>query len=208
MVSLFEAFQLKKKLSVGKMSPFFSFLGKFTIRSKDFSIYCKPDSHHGAILKIAQATVPDGKMVVNKIYATLDVATELCERLNALEHLFYQETRPLPRNGQLHFEEIVEQNSTYKLDFSVREYRQNLEMTQSKKILTRGPCDSINIRPDVGEFRHELLHLVEELSNLTLEIETADNSGFSKVIRGNREWPSFIARFARGPDGPVRIQQK
>jgi hypothetical protein len=94
------------------------------------------------------------------------------------------------------------------LDFSVREYRQNLEMTQSKKILTRGPCDSINIRPDVGEFRHELLHLVEELSNLTLEIETADNSGFSKVIRGNREWPSFIARFARGPDGPVRIQQK
>jgi hypothetical protein len=100
---------------------------------------------------------------VNKIYANLDVATELCERLNALEYL-YQETRPLPRNGRLHFEEIVEQDSTYKLDFSVREYRQNLEMTQSKKILTRGPCDSINI-PDVGEFRRELLHLVEKFSN-------------------------------------------
>jgi hypothetical protein len=61
-------------------------------------------------------------------------------------------------------EAIVDQDSTYKLDFSVREYRQNLEMTQSKKILTRGPCDSINI-PDVREFRRELLHLVEELSN-------------------------------------------
>ncbi|EFX68945.1 hypothetical protein DAPPUDRAFT_259343 [Daphnia pulex] len=170
------------------MSPYFTFFRKLTIRSKDFSIYCKPDAHHGAILKITQtnAGAPGGKTVVNKIYATLDVATELCERLNALEQL-YRESHPLPRNGRLHFEEIVEQDSTYKLDFSVKEYRQNLEMTQSKKILTRGPCDSINI-PDVGEFRRELLQLVEELSNnyLTLKIETADNTGFSKVIRGNR----------------------
>jgi hypothetical protein len=188
MLSLFEPFQLQNKLTVRKMSPYFTFFRKFTIRSKDFSIYCKPDAHHGAILKITQTTAgaPGGKMGVNKIYANLDVATELCERLNALEHL-YRESHPLPRNGQLHFEEIVEQDSTYKLDFSVKEYRQNLEMTQSKKILTRGPCDSINI-PDVGEFRRELLQLVEELSNnyLTLKIDTADNTGFSKVIRGNR----------------------
>jgi hypothetical protein len=165
MLSLFEPFQLQNKLTVRKMSPYFTFFRKLTIRSKDFSIYCKPDAHHGAILKITQATAgaPGGKMVVNKIYANLDVATELCERLNALEHL-YRESHPLPRNGRLHFEEIVEQDSTYKLDFSVKEYRQNLEMTQSKKILTRGPCDSINI-PDVGEFRRELLHLVEKFSN-------------------------------------------
>ena len=105
------------------------------IRSKEFKIFSKPD----ALLK--------------EIYVTLDVAIELCERLKALEQLYW-ESRPLPRNGRLHSEEMVEQESTYTLDLSVSEYRQNLQITQSKKILTRGPCDSINI-PDVGEFRRE-----------------------------------------------------
>ena len=70
------------------MSPYFSFCRKFTTRSGEISIYCKQDADHEAILKIAKVIgVPDGKMVVNKIYATLDVSTEICERLNTLEHL-------------------------------------------------------------------------------------------------------------------------
>ena len=160
------------------MSPYFSFCKNMMIRSKEFKIFCKPDAHHGVRLKITET-------VVKKIYVTLDVAIELCERLKALEQLYW-ESRPLPRNGRLHSEEMVEQESTYTLDLSVREYRQNLQITQSKKIWTRGPCDSINI-PDVGEFRRELFHLVEELSTnyLTLSVVT-DDSGISKVLRGNR----------------------
>nr|CAH0105521.1 unnamed protein product [Daphnia galeata] len=169
-----------------RMSPYFNLCTKLTIRSKEYSIYCKRDARHGAIFKIAEMIgLPDGRVIVNKIFVTLDVATELCERLNALEQL-YRESRPLPRNGQLHFEEMIEEESTLKLDLSVREYRQNLQITQSKKIMTRGPCDSLNI-PDVGEFRRALYQLVEDFANntLTLSIET-DDSGISKVIRGDR----------------------
>jgi len=160
------------------MSHYFSLCKKIIIRSKEFKIFFKQDAHHGAILKITETAV-------NKIYVTLDVATELCERLIALENI-YQESRPLPRNGQLHFEEIFEPDSTYKLDLSIKEYRQNLQITQSKKIWTRGPCDSIQIS-DIGEFRRELNQLVEELSinYLKLNVEK-DDSGIVKVIRGNR----------------------
>lgn len=126
-----------------------------------------------------------GGRVVNKIYVTLDVATELCERLDALEQL-YQEFRPLPRNGQLKYEEMVEQDSTYKLDLTVKDYRQHLQITQTKTRLTRGPCDSISI-PDIGDFRRELALLVEELSTLCLQTTVEmDESGISKLIRGNR----------------------
>jgi hypothetical protein len=60
------------------MSPYFNNLcTKLTIRSKEYSIYCKRDARHGAIFKIAEMIgLPDGRVIVNKIFVTLDVATE------------------------------------------------------------------------------------------------------------------------------------
>ncbi|KAI9565602.1 hypothetical protein GHT06_009394 [Daphnia sinensis] len=162
------------------MSPYFSLCKKAMIRSKEFEFYYKQDASHGAILKIAEKAIP-----ANRIYVPLDVAIELCERLELLEQL-YQEFRPLPENGQLGYQEIVEAESTYKLELSVRRYRQNLLITQSKKRLTRGPPDNINI-PDMSDFRRELAELVEHLSTNCLEllVET-DESGLSRMVRGNR----------------------
>lgn len=179
---MIQFFNSNKELE--RMSPYFTLCRKIVIRSTEFNIYYKPDAIHGAIFKIAELEGRGGR-VVNKIYATLDVATELCERLHALEQ-FYQEFRPLPRNAQLKYEEMVEQDSTYKLNLTVRQYRQHLQITQTKKRLTRGPCDSIAI-PDIGDFRRELAQLIEEMSNLYLPtfVET-DESGISKVIRGDR----------------------
>ncbi len=163
--------------------PYFTLRKKLAIRSKEYNIYCKTDVIHGALIKIAELG-PSRRAAVSKIYATLDVALEICDRLGNMEHL-YNEYRPLPRDGRLKYDEIVEPESTYQLDLSVIDYRQCLRITQSKPRLTRGPSDTISIA-DIADFRRELTGLLDELCSTHFVPSVNSDDGVNKVVRGNR----------------------
>ena len=166
------------------MSPYFSLYRKLQpVRSKEFNVYVKPDVIQGALIKIEEMG-PSRRAPISKIYVSLDIAIELCDQLDQMEQL-YNEFRPLPRDGQLKYEEIVDQDSTYQMDLSINNYRQNLRITQSKPRLTRGPSHSITI-PDIGNFRRQLTPIVDELSNTHLTPIVEEDRGVNKVIRGNR----------------------
>ena len=168
--------QMKKQ---SRMSRYFTLFRKLPVRSDVFNVYVKPDGIHGAMLKMEKMGP-----IRRPVYFTLNAAYDLCHRLEKLEQL-YNEIRPLPRDGRLKYDEMVDQECTYKLDLSMNNYRQMLRITQSKPYFTRGPNHSITI-PDIAEFRNQLDPIVDELCNTHQATFVEQDNGINKMIRGNR----------------------
>lgn len=163
------------------MAPYFTLRRKINIRSKEYNLHDTSDRTHGAIVKIEEMGGPRNR---NSIFANLDTAIEMCDRLNQMEQ-YYQDFRPLPRNCQLCSDTIVQPTSTYQLELNIIEYRQVLRITQSKSIVTRNKSNSITIL-DISEFRRQLLEFAEYLISIHLNIVVEAEAGIAKVVRGGR----------------------
>lgn len=162
--------------------PYFSLIKTILVRSKEFQIHGKPDQQHGALLKIVE--MKNGRQSADKIYVTLDAAHELCDHLRSLERI-YREFRPLPTMGRLAFQEMVEEDATYRLELGVVDRRQILGITQCRERSTRHPCNTITIA-DVREFRRELGKIVKQLSWDCFKLSVEFDNGIMKVVRGKR----------------------
>ena len=118
----------------------------------------------------------------SQIQISLDIAIELCDQMNQ----FYSQYCPI-RDGHLKYEEIVEQEFTYQLDFRIDSYEQKLRISQIKTRLTqRPPPKSKTTIPDVEDFRKQLAAIVEELSKIYLAETVVKDGELNKVVRGDR----------------------